>query len=83
MKITTTVRKCDFCEQDRPATRYSRTIMVLKSHRKCGKRLSDVGFDICDSCMTKMFDYHYNLVKIKKSNKEYCVRDSDLPKSLD
>lgn len=80
--MTTTVRKCDFCEQDIPATRYSRTVMVLKSHRKCGKRLSDVGFDICDNCMTKMLDFLYDSVKIKKSNEEYYVRDSDLPKDL-
>lgn len=81
--MTTTVRKCDFCEQDIPATRYSRTVMVLKSHRKCGKRLSDVGFDVCDNCMTKMLDFLYDSVKIKKSNEEYYVRDMDLPKDLD
>lgn len=58
--MTMTVRKCDFCGKEITFVSKCRTVMVLKSHKDCIDPLSNMEFDICHSCIEKMFNCLHN-----------------------
>lgn len=51
-------------------TRNCRTVLTLKSHKDCTRPLTNVEFDICHICVTKMLDNLYDKSKLDARKNE-------------